>query len=330
MFFYGYNRDAGMGRCFAADDFVNCVVRRGDSDMMLKPSLIVLALFVPLVLGGLLAAFLVTDSDMTDDEVGEGLIIVLLMALVAEMALVSFMVFCVSRRNRNHVKRDLVWMESLCDYVDFHGGDSDELRRMYRSASRSTNRFTAFISMVIWIALALFLVAVGAWFYFSDPADGIGTVAMVAVSLVPSLLLLLLQLFLTVGTVVGLPSNHDRLQAEFTAELKKQCSRFGLEIDAMEGTVGRTHTGVHLLLTVVTVGLYGFVCLVITCRRMNKHLRSQWDYETELADRIVKHEGGIGVEATAEGRPNVVVRTVGGLVRFDLSGTVPAPAIGLI
>ncbi len=293
--------------------------------MLLKPSLIVLALFVPLVAGGLLAAYLVADGGLADDQAGTGLVVVLLMALVTEAALLSFMIYCVSRRNRNHVRRDLEWMGSLCDYVDFHGGDSGRLREMLGRASRSTNRVTAAVSMLIWIVLVAFMVALGFWFFGADSSDGVGTLTMAAVSLVPSLVLLLLQFLLTVGTVLGLPSRHDRLQAEFTSELKERCAGFGLEIDAMKGTVGRTFTAGHLVLTVVTAGIYGFVCLAIACRRMNRHLESQWAYETALADRIVRREGGIGVESTAEGRPNVVVRTIGGLMRSGPPGTVPGP-----
>ena len=47
-----------MERNRGADEFVNCVVHRGDRDMMIKPWLFTASLLVPLIYGAAMAAWI--------------------------------------------------------------------------------------------------------------------------------------------------------------------------------------------------------------------------------------------------------------------------------
>lgn len=308
-----------MARCKGADEFVNCVARRGDRDMFLKPSLIIAAIVVPLILGLALAIMIIWIDELYDDRdtLYEVLLVTAVTAFVVELCIISFMIYCVSRRNRNHLKRDMVWMNSLCDFVDFHGGNSDEMRHILKKSSRATNKFTAWLSMLVWMAYVVLLIVAGYLLIVTDISDIEGVenleigILMLTVLL---LVILLIDLMVTVGTTLGFPSRHDSLQAKFTKEFSAQCAKFRFEVKPMKHDVKRRHQWIHLVLVVITLGLYGIVYLVVTCRDMNRHLRTQWAYETDLMERIVEFEGGTGIEATDEGKRGTLSKIVNALM----------------
>ncbi len=296
-----------MERNKAADAFVDCVVHRGDRDMMLKPSLFIAGLFVPVVVGTI-AAFAVLWLDSSnghaafpEERYDECVTAMLLTAFIAEAALSSFMLFCVTRRNRNHLKRDAEWMEALSGFVDFHGGDSAPMRRIALGNRSVIGGTVAKLSMAIWILLTLALVALGIGIYGAYDSTSFDDVTVVAMIMsVPVMLVLMLQFAITVGSVFLFPSSHDALQAKFTEEFADRCAGFGFRADRMEHTVLRRDIWPHLILIVVTLGLYSFVYLFISCKEMNKHLSEQWAYEEKLMRDIVRFEGGAGIECVGK------------------------------
>ncbi|MDO5862291.1 MAG: hypothetical protein Q4Q58_05830 [Thermoplasmata archaeon] len=312
-----------MHRNRAADEFVNCVVRRGDRDLLLKPWLILLTLVAPMALGSMLALGTVFYLDANssshvfpqDDASREELIDVFLFAISAtEAALASFLVFCVTRRNRNHLDRDAVWMGSLCDYVESHGGDAKEMRRLSEKTVGRYGEMVTMFSKAAWAVLVAVLALSGIVLsYTTGLFDGgwpyLSFVAMAAVYV-----LLMVQFVFTVSAVFGLPARHDSIQAKFTEELEGRCALFGLYVGKMEHTVMRRNIWVHGILMAVTLGMYSFVYLFIACRDMNQHLRTQWAYEEDLMRRIVEFEGGTGIECTDEGRPGAAARFLGNLM----------------
>ncbi len=292
-----------MERNKAADAFVDCVVHRGDRDMMLKPSLFIAGLFIPVVVGTAVAfAVLWLDSangnaTFPEERYRECITVMLLTAFTAEAALSSFMLFCVTRRNRNHLRRDAEWMEALSDFVDFHGGDSASMRRTALGNKSIIGGAATNLSMAIWMILTLALVALGIGIFLTyDSASLDGVTVTVLVMAVPVLMLLLVQFAVTVGSVFFFPSNHDAVQAKFTEEFSDRCAGFGFRVNRMQHTVHRRDIWPHILLVAVTLGLYSFVYLFISCREMNKHLTEQWAYEEDLMRRIVEFEGGTGIE----------------------------------
>ncbi len=123
-----------MERNRGADEFVNCVVHRGDRDMMIKPWLFIASLVVPLICGTTMAAWILwidtysVEVHFSANSYGGCLRVLVISAFAIEAALSSFMMFCVARRNRNHLGRDAEWMSALCDYVESKGGNAIELQ----------------------------------------------------------------------------------------------------------------------------------------------------------------------------------------------------------
>lgn len=309
-----------MERNRGADEFVNCVVHRGDRDMMIKPWLFIASLVVPLICGTAMAAWILwidtysVEVHFSADSYGGCLRILVISAFAIEAALSSFMMFCVARRNRNHLGRDAEWMSALCDYVESKGGNAIELRKTARKCSSIIGGPVTKISMIVWIILVLTIVVLGIWFHQLDPGTGIEVpLAVIAFSWTPVFFLLIVQFALTFGSVLGFPARHDKIQADFTKELEKQCARFGLRIEPLEHKVLRRDIWIHTVLLILTLGLYSFADLFVSCREMNAHLVEQWAYEEELMRRIIEFEGGIGIETCGEGSSRVT-RILGNLM----------------
>ena len=70
----------------------------------------------------------------------------------------------------------------------------------------------------------------------------------------------------------------------------------------LEHKVLRRDIWIHTVLLILTLGLYSFADLFVSCREMNAHLVEQWAYEEELMRRIIEFEGGIGIETYGEDR----------------------------
>ena len=310
-----------MERNTAADDFVNCVVRRSDKDMFLKPSLMIASLIVPLLMGvAISACILIMNSEsgyvhFQQEDMEECALAMIISALILESAVMSFMVFCVTRRNNNHLKRDITWMSALSDFVDYHGGDSSELRSITQGSKHRSEKTVTVLSMLIWLIIVAILIAFGVFAHgVTSEEETRGITAMFLVAMAPILLLLVLQFLITVGAVYRFPAKHDSIQTKFSEEFKKQCGRFGLQVNVMEHQVKRRMAWVHITLTILTLGLYSMIYLIIACRQMNRHMSVQWRYEEELMSRIIEFEGGNGIESTCEGQPNALVRAIGRLM----------------
>lgn len=310
-----------MERNTAADDFVNCVVRRSDKDMFLKPSLMIASLIIPLVMGIVISAgILVMNGEngyvhFQQEDMEKCALAMIISALILESAVMSFMVFCVTRRNNNHLKRDITWMNSLSDFVDYHGGDSSEMRSIVQRSKHRSEKTVTILSMLIWLIILAILIIFGVFAHrVTSEEETVEITVIFLIAMAPILLLLLIQFLITVGAVYRFPAKHDSIQTRFSEEFRKQCGQFGLQVDAMEHQVKRRMAWIHIVLTILTLGLYSMVYLIIACRQMNRHMSVQWRYEEDLMSRIIEFEGGNSIESTCEGQPNALVRAIGRLM----------------
>ena len=308
-------------RNISADDYVNCVVKRSNRDMLLKPSLMITSIVVPMIVG-LAVALVILAHDTTVDQphfsgelVNSCGAIAIITAVVVEMSIMSFMTFCVARRNRNHLRRDMEWMESLCGYVESHGRDASDMRDILKKCRNRTGNAVTMFSMGIWIVTIAVLVVLG---FFAQQvtaeAEAVSLLSMVAMVLLPVTALLIIQFISTIGVIYRFPSKHDHLQCKFVEELKERCYSFGLVVEPMEHTVKRRMTWIHIILTFLTLGLYSLIYIAIACREMNRHLIVQWKYEERLMRDIIRFEGGDGIESTEEGAPGTVAKVLGNLM----------------
>ena len=306
--FYRFIVSPLMERNRAADAFVNCVSHRSDRDTVIKPSLFGASIIVPILFGTLTALWILfSDTDygrrfFSESDREACIMAAMIVAFAVEISLSSFMMYCVSRCNRNHLKRDEEWMAALCDYVDSHGGDSSEMRRISRGCSGPFGNIASKVSLFIWILTLVSLAATGIALH-SVSADHIaGAASGLAVLMVPTILLLMLQFLITVGSVLGFPARHDKMQADFTGAMCKEFDRFGFCAEPFSHDIPSNRIWVHALLMLLSLGLYSFIYLFISCKEMNSHLVGQWVYEEDLMRRMIDFEGGIGIEAVTTER----------------------------
>ena len=279
------------------DDFVDCVIRRSETDSVPSTYLVVLVIIVPLILAQAFIASGVTAlGDWFDGNEYE---VVYYVSLYAECCIVSFVLFVLTRRSSSHLARDIVWMDSLIGYAESKGADASTLRGIRDEASRGRWTAKGWVGTAFWLAVTAYTIIQGfILFYGTGPEDGRGLVPFVYVYL-----LVMAQFVFTLGTTAGFPYRHDRLQCEFSREFSERAAGFGLEIDAMEPSVRKARWIIHIVLFAVTLGVYSVVILLLANRRTNTHIRSQWGYESRVMISMIRHEDGIGIEGVSDNQP---------------------------
>ena len=297
MVFYGINDLADMERNGWVDDFVDCVIRRSETDSVPSTYLIVLVIIVPLILAqAFIASGLTALSDWFEGNEYE---VVYYMSLYAECCIVSFVLFVLTRRSSSHLARDIVWMDSLIGYAESKGADASTLRDIRDEASRGRWTAKGWVGTAFWLAVTAYTVIQGfILFYGTGPEDGRGLVPFVYVYL-----LVMAQFVFTLGTTAGFPYRHDQLQCEFSREFSERTAGFGLEVDAMKPSVRKARWIVHIVLFAVTLGVYSVVILLLANRRTNTHIRSQWGYESRVMISMIRHEDGVGIEGVGDNQP---------------------------
>ena len=297
MVFYGINDLSDMERNRWVDDFVDCVIRRSETDSVPSTYLVVLVIIVPLILAQAFIASGVTAlGDWFDGNEYE---VVYYVSLYAECCIVSFVLFVLTRRSSSHLARDIVWMDSLIGYAESKGADASTLRGIRDEASRGRWTAKGWVGTAFWLAVTAYTIIQGfILFYGTGPEDGRGLVPFVYVYL-----LVMAQFVFTLGTTAGFPYRHDRLQCEFSREFSERAAGFGLEIDAMEPSVRKARWIIHIVLFAVTLGVYSVVILLLANRRTTTHIRSQWGYESRVMISMIRHEDGIGIEGVGDNQP---------------------------
>ena len=297
MVFYGINDLSDMERNRWVDDFVDCVIRRSETDSVPSTYLVVLVIIVPLILAQAFIASGVTAlGDWFDGNEYE---VVYYVSLYAECCIVSFVLFVLTRRSSSHLARDIVWMDSLIGYAESKGADASTLRGIRDEASRGRWTAKGWVGTAFWLAVTAYTIIQGfILFYGTGPEDGRGLVPFVYVYL-----LVMAQFVFTLGTTAGFPYRHDRLQCEFSREFSERAAGFELEIDAMEPSVRKARWIIHIVLFAVTLGVYSVVILLLANRRTNTHIRSQWGYESRVMISMIRHEDGVGIEGVGDNQP---------------------------
>ncbi len=295
-----------MERSKAANDFINNVAKRFNFDLVLKPSMLLIISLVPLILGTTFAISLEYILCMffeTAQEFGKVALVGLTTAAITEISIISFLILTVNYYSRSHIVRDRRWMASLCDYVKEHGGDTSKMEDIVKNRAVIKGDLSRKFSFITWVLTALIFIVFG-YFLYKSSVDAVYSnfESLGRYILTPLLLLLLLQLIITLKSTFILPTEQDKRQVDFTEELKVQCKSFGLEIYAMEPSFKwKSFKWIHIVLTVVTFGVYAIFYLMMSCRKMNKHILNQWSYEDYLLDKIMEFEGGVGARVIVDG-----------------------------
>ena len=281
-----------------ADRFVDNVVRRSDWDTITKTSVITLVLVFPIVFALLFSFYVFYENPDVFLDSENSILVALVVSLVGECFLASLILFSLTARTHRHLRRDMLWMDALIGYVDSKGGDSERLRSIRGEVNDRWWTVKTLFSMCIWLSIAVILGAIGIFMFYRVNVLDMDVLNVVYLSYA----LLLIQFIFTTGTTYRFPAKHDDAQHRFTKELQRCLP--GIDQPAMGHEVRIGSRIIHIILFVVTLGLYSIPLLLLANHGMNKHIRNQWNYETDLMMKIIRNEGGIGVEGFGSNQPS--------------------------
>lgn len=284
-----------------ADRFTDIVVRRTDYDSVPGTDTVILILLIPMLISVVVASLLMAYHANVFDN-ADTLYITAIMGMLTECCLAAFVLFSLANRSRRHVVRDTVWMDSLIGYAESHGADTSGMRSVRDEIPHNYN-ISAFVSAGLWMAITAIVIADGILISRTGLTD------LTFRFLIYAYLLVLVQFAVTLGSTAMFPYRHDDMQCRFTAELSDACESFGLSVKRMEPTVRKPRAVINVVLFAITLGLYSFILLLVANRRTNRHIMSQWKYESNLMVSIIRFEDGIGVEGYGDNQPkNWLVR----------------------
>lgn len=278
-----------------ADRFTDIVVRRTDYDSVPGTDTVILILLVPMLISVVVTSLLLAYHANVFDN-ADTLYITAVMGMLTECCLAAFVLFSLTNRSRRHVVRDTVWMDSLIDYAESHGADTTGMRSIRDEVPHNYN-ISAFVSAGLWMVITAIVIVDGILMSRAGLTD------LTIRFLIYAYLLVLVQFAVTLGSTAIFPYRHDDMQCRFTTEMSKACKSFGLSVKQMEPTVRKPRFIINVVLFVITLGLYAFILLLLANHRTNRHIMSQWKYESNLMITIIRFEGGIGVEGYGDNQP---------------------------
>ncbi len=280
-----------MARNDAADRFVDCVINRGRYDSVTRTSLLITSMLVPVLFGLIMTSYASSNHPDVFDIHTDGAIACAIVASV-ECGVISFILLFMSRRSKRHMRRDVEWMSSLCDYVDSVGGNSTDMRRISKEADMLTTKINNGASMAIWAFTALYICAIGIMSYHRVGIMDTNITAVYAACYA----LVIVQYLITAGSVSRFPSKHDKLQCEFTETMSKELRRAGIPAEPMRRCTGNLHPVINTVLFIVTLGSYSVVIIILSNIRFGNHVKGQWKYEEKLMETMIRSQGATGIE----------------------------------
>ena len=299
--------------------FSEAVKQRYRSDLIMNPVLTIFIVIMPLLVYMLVMAMSNAGGqyDIINDFSG-GVMMVIMMIQHLVIALVLYKLYA---RLQDHSRRDSKWRSSLIGYLRERGADVKELEESHKKIQWH-ERFPARIPVLIVMGLmyaitAFFLVIfipdmeatnyestnkITVWVMeniiahtidftsTTDPALD----AFLGVQPIELVLILILFVMVFIHTV-RFPENHESNQSIFTKKMVNAFSKMGMTVPPMEVVVMRIGLlgvgedkpkALRILIYPFSVITYPIYSILISCRRMNDHLKNQWSYESDLLKYI--------------------------------------------
>ena len=286
------------------DSFPAAVRDRYNSDEVIRIGMVVLLILLPGIIEGILNA------------IGEGTFggIELIKISIYHDEWSHLIRFCnyiiiatitcrMHSRLYDHSVRDRIWRRSLIKYARGVGADTREMENVDADI-RGLERFTlrAVPSVLKWTMVAFsfyctLLVSTSLAMYNGGTpfivravidmgfANQIEDAVLFLAQWIPDILLLMIILFCA-PRALTMPCRHEVMQCRFTRAMSEALARRGIRVPPMTNVVKHTGWRKHLVLTVITLGIYLLFLFFVAIRSGNNHIINQWAYEDELVKRI--------------------------------------------
>ena len=276
-----------------ADRFLNCVMRRSESDSLFRIGVILsVTLLCPILVA--LIYYDLFDDIPDNAEVAIGL---------SGWTILFYTIYLEVKGMNLHRIRDMGWISALASYARSRGCGSEEMDRFLESRGMANTGRAMKASKATFLLMFAFNSSLILLMRLSglnvDQGDLIVNVISVA---------MVVELAATAAYIIKTLASHDSIQNEFTALFAEA---MGDVLDVHEPmrtslTGSRVRLWPHAILLVVTMGLYATVFNLLAVRKMNIHVTTQWSYENRLVVAIAKAEGASRVEKDEAGSPKGV------------------------
>ncbi len=206
-----------------------------------------------------------------------------------EMFVVMAILYQMHKRLRTHAQRDKMWRQSLIQFANRMGADTYELEEIDRKI-RAREHFP--LTPVIMLLMGLmFLFCVYLFVYYAPYWLTVeGSDEFLSNTMYIGIILCLAQLIIIFYNVLTYAYKHEKRQCEFTLELSKRLGEVGVTVPPMIRIVSHHHILTHIILLILTGGIYTIWLGFQLFKGMNRHLINQWVYENEML-RVVESNG---------------------------------------
>ena len=206
-----------------------------------------------------------------------------------ELFVVMAILFQMFRRLRTHAQRDKLWRQSLIQFANRMGANTEELCEIDRKI-RNREHFLL-TPVIILIMLAMFIYCTYL-FIFAIPywSGSVMSDVFLEDAMLIGLGLCAAQLILIFLKVLTFAYRHEKRQCAFTLELSKRLAEVGVTVPPMIRIVSHHNILVHIILLIFTAGIYTIWLGFQLFKGMNTHLTNQWVYENEML-RVIESDG---------------------------------------
>ncbi|MBR4226588.1 MAG: hypothetical protein IKR86_07475 [Candidatus Methanomethylophilaceae archaeon] len=276
-----------------ADRFLNCVMRRSESDSLFRIGVVLsVTLLCPVFV--IVIYYEWFDVIPKDAEIALGL---------AWWTIMFYTIYLEVKGMNLHRIRDTEWADALTSYARSRGRGSEDMDRFLESKGMANTDRAMKASKAAFLLMFAFNISL----IFLMRLSGIDEVqGDLIVNVIPSLMIV--ELAVTAAYIFKVVASHDSIQNEFTVLFVEAMGDVLDVHDPMRTSLtgSRVRLWPHVVLLVVTLGMYATVFNLLAVHKMNIHVTTQWSYENRLVAAIAKAEGASRVEKDeAEGPKGV-------------------------
>lgn len=279
-----------------ADDFLTCVMGRSNDDTIIRVgSVLLLMVGIPAIMMVFIAALGTEDTDSIAFQLLTALENHLTSITLFYSIFNSFIVYMIIQAYYKHHLRDMVWMSSLRGYASSGGKDVSELKKI--TGPFASNRAHIIVKVAFWyFAFVLISHTVMAIMLSTKTIDdylATDITQIISAFLVFELALASCYVFVSVR-------KDDRIQCDFTSEWARLMKDEIPDAEPMATRIKMRRIWPHILIIIVTLGLYSFVFALWAVHTMNLHISRQNTYEESVLKWIMDREGAKGIEGIEE------------------------------
>ena len=145
----------------AAERFLNCVIKRNESDLFVSVTVLVLVILgSPSYIILSMLRFQIETGYYYD--IGHYYTVILFMTMAA-----AFILFMIARSLNMHVIRDIDWMDSLTEYAESKGKDTGPLSGIGSGITASKTESCYFITVILAVVFLLLNTILAIWYAIS-------------------------------------------------------------------------------------------------------------------------------------------------------------------